>query len=66
MAMASDTTRHAGLGLHNRRLQVRFLSHLPRNPEFMQVAATWYAAHIACFDPMRSPFDTTRSNTADI
>jgi len=28
MAMASDTTRHAGVGLQNRRVQVRFLSHL--------------------------------------
>jgi hypothetical protein len=25
-----DTTRHAGLGLHNRRVQGRFLSRLPR------------------------------------
>jgi hypothetical protein len=29
LAMASDTTRHAGLGLQNRRLPVRFLSHPP-------------------------------------
>jgi hypothetical protein len=35
MAMASDTTRNAGLGLQNRRLPVRFLSHLPREPEFI-------------------------------
>jgi hypothetical protein len=28
-ATVPDTARHAGLGLHNRRLQVRFLSHLP-------------------------------------
>jgi hypothetical protein len=29
VAMVPDITRHAGLGLQNRRLQVRFLSHLP-------------------------------------
>jgi hypothetical protein len=29
VAMVCDTTRHVGLGLQNRRLQVRFLSHLP-------------------------------------
>ena len=27
--------------LQNRRLQVRFLSHLPCSPEFMVVAALW-------------------------
>ena len=35
--MASDTTRHAGRGLHNRRAPVRFLSHLPASPEFMRL-----------------------------
>jgi hypothetical protein len=35
-AMASVTLRHARWGLHNRRAPVRFLSHLPGNPEFMQ------------------------------
>src|SRR5689334_12967793 len=35
LAMASDTTRHAGPGLHNRRVPVRFLSHLPESPGFM-------------------------------
>jgi hypothetical protein len=29
VAMACDTTRHAGLGLQHRRVQIRFLSHLP-------------------------------------
>jgi hypothetical protein len=29
VAMASDTTRHAGVGLQHRRVPVRFLSHLP-------------------------------------
>ena len=29
VAMACDTPRHAGRGLQNRRVQVRFLSHLP-------------------------------------
>jgi hypothetical protein len=27
--------------LQNRRLQVRFLSHLPLRPEFMGIAALW-------------------------
>ena len=29
VATLPDTTRHGGLGLQNRRVQVRFLSHLP-------------------------------------
>jgi hypothetical protein len=37
VAMASDITRHAGLGLQNRALQVRFVSHLPLSLEFMGV-----------------------------
>jgi hypothetical protein len=37
--------------LQNRRLQVRFLSHLPEKSEFMQVAAISRAAYIACVDP---------------
>ena len=44
LAIVSDTTRHAGLGLHNRRLQVRFLSHLPRKPEFMGIAGRIFSA----------------------
>ena len=32
LAIAPDPTRHAGWGLHNRRLPVRFLSHLPQIP----------------------------------
>ena len=36
-----DTTRHGGLGLQNRRLQVRFLSHLPASPEFKELAGLW-------------------------
>jgi hypothetical protein len=39
VAMASDTTRHAGWGLQNRTLPVRSLSHLPLDPEFMRAAA---------------------------
>jgi hypothetical protein len=39
VAMAPDTPRHVGLGLHNRRLQVRFLSHLPVNLEFMGISS---------------------------
>jgi hypothetical protein len=36
LVMVPDTTRHVGLGLQNRRLQVRFLSHLPfTNLDFM-------------------------------
>jgi hypothetical protein len=31
-----DTPRHAGLGLQNRRVQVRFRSHLPLNPQFSE------------------------------
>src|SRR5215467_4249657 len=51
VAMACDTARHAGLGLQNRTLQVRFLSHLPLgNPEVIWVAATWRAACFTCFD----------------
>jgi hypothetical protein len=38
LAMACDTTRHAGWGLHNRRAPVRFLSHLRKNPQFMGAA----------------------------
>jgi hypothetical protein len=41
VAIACDTPRHTGLGLHNRRLQVRFLSHPPKNSEFMDVSALW-------------------------
>src|SRR5262245_9013802 len=48
VAMVPDTARHAGWGLHNRRLQVRFLSHLPLvNPEFIWAAAIWRAARFA-------------------
>jgi len=41
MAMVSDTTRHARLGLHYRRVPVRFLSHLPASPEFKELAGLW-------------------------
>ena len=34
-ATVGGIRRHAGWGLHNRKLQVRFLSHLPLGPEFM-------------------------------
>lgn len=30
LPMVSDITRHAGVGLHNRRAQVIFVSQLPR------------------------------------
>jgi hypothetical protein len=30
--------------LHNRRLQFRFLSHLPESTEFMGIAVTWRTA----------------------
>jgi hypothetical protein len=33
-----DITLHAGLDLHNRRLQARFLSRLPKNAEFTGIA----------------------------
>ena len=56
--MASDTTRHAGLGLHNRRVQVRFLSHLPLSPEFMGAAATWLQPILRAL----TPFDPNGSS----
>ena len=65
LATSPDTPRHAGLGLQNRRLQVRFLSHLPLKPEFMGIAASWPPAQYVCVDPYLTP-DTTRSNTADL
>ena len=52
LATSPDTTRHAGLGLQNRRLQVRFLSHLPRSPEFMGVAAPWPQHNVCALTPI--------------
>ena|SRR5215831_18772576 len=49
----SRTPRLSGLGRGRgagRRLQVRFLSHLPLSPEFMRAAAIWRAAQFACVD----------------
>ena len=37
--------------LQNRRLQVRFLSHLPVDPEFMGIAALVVPAHNVCGAP---------------
>jgi hypothetical protein len=51
LAMVCDTIRHAGWGLQNRKVQVRFLSHLPLNPELMVAAAASSAVHFACSDP---------------
>jgi len=60
LAMASNITRHAGLGLHNRRVQVRFLSHLPLgNSEFMGLERRW-PRHIL---RALTPFDPNTSNT---
>jgi hypothetical protein len=50
-AMACDTTRHAGWGLHNRRAPVRFLSHLPLSPECMGIAAPMASTYCLCSDP---------------
>jgi hypothetical protein len=66
LAMASDTTRHAGLGLQNGRVQVRFLSHLPASPEFMGGASPVTPAHCVCFDPYLTQLHTTRIITADL
>jgi hypothetical protein len=54
LATPPDITRHAGLGLHNRRLPVRFLSHLPRKPEFMGFADLWLPQN-GCSDPSATP-----------
>jgi hypothetical protein len=35
-----------GSALHNRRVQVRFLSHLPRRHEFLQAAHLTAAAYV--------------------
>ena len=51
MAMASDPTRNAGLGLQNRTLQVRFLSHLPTSPEFMGIAAPCPECNVRALTP---------------
>jgi hypothetical protein len=48
--------------LQNRRLQVRFLSYLHENPEFIRAAITWPQPKLCAL----TPFDTTKSNTADI
>jgi hypothetical protein len=40
--------------LQNRRVQVRFLSHLPKKPEFMKVAAVWLAESVYV-DPYLTP-----------
>jgi hypothetical protein len=46
MAMVSDTPRHVGLGLQNRRVPVRFLSHLPlANLEFKRLPADELVSH---------------------
>jgi hypothetical protein len=52
MAMVCDTPRHAGLGLHNRMLQVRFLSHLHEKAEFMGIAALWHQHEVCALAPM--------------
>jgi hypothetical protein len=58
LATRPDTARHAGLGLQNRRVQVRFLSHLPESAEFMGIAAP-QPQHNVCeltrFDPYLTP-----------
>jgi hypothetical protein len=45
--------------LQNRRLQVRFLSHLPRMPEFIGLAAPMAPAHCVCVDPYVTPPEAT-------
>ncbi len=37
--------------LQNRRLQVRFLSHLPENPEFMGLSALWLQRNVCALTP---------------
>ena len=39
-------------GLQNRRLQVRFLSHLPESPEFMGIAASWPQHNMCALTPI--------------
>jgi hypothetical protein len=56
VATPAAITRHAGLGLHKRRLPVRFLPHLPEKPEFIWAAVTWHVACFFCaFDPNLTP-----------
>jgi hypothetical protein len=50
--------------LQNRRLQVRFLSHLPLEPEFMRIAASWPQHEVCVVTPYLTQFHTTKSNTA--
>src|SRR5262249_6622391 len=54
-----DTGRHTpnegvrvGLGLQNRRLQVRFLSHLPVAPEFMGITLLWLQHSVCALTPI--------------
>ena len=55
VAMVYDTPRHAGLALQNRRLQVRFLSHLPLNLEFMGIASPVVPADRCTLTPLLCP-----------
>jgi hypothetical protein len=41
LAHGCESLHTAWAELQNRRLQVRFLSHLPEKPEFMGVADLW-------------------------
>ncbi len=41
--------------LQNRRVQVRFLSHLAEIPEFMGIAGHMAPAQCACVDPYPTP-----------
>ena len=52
VATLPDTARHAGLGLQNRRLQVRFLSHLPENREFMGIPVPWPQRSVRALTPI--------------
>ena len=58
--------RHAELGLQNRRLQVRFLSHLPLSAEFMRVALLWPQHNVRALIPIGPKLHTTKYITADL
>ena len=52
--------------LHNRRVQVRFLSHLPEGPEFTGIAALWPQPISRALTPILALYDTTKSSTAGL
>ena len=51
--------------LHNRRVQVRFLSHLPRIPEFMVITALWRRHNVTAL-PLFVPYVTSPRATPQV